>query len=71
MHDVIRVAMEFLLIFGETNFVEVLKIREIHKIYGPRNKRTLRYLVGYMTNSMKTLNKGVIIYSNYLSQINY
>ena len=40
MHDVIRVAMEFLLIFDETNFVEVLKIREI---YGPRNKSALRY----------------------------
>ena len=25
MHDDIRVAIEFLLIFGETNFVEVLK----------------------------------------------
>ena len=25
MHDAIRVAMEYLLIFGETNFMEVLK----------------------------------------------
>ena len=42
MHDAIRVAMEFLLIFGETNFVEVLKIGEICEIYGPRNKSALR-----------------------------
>ena len=42
MHDAIRVAMEFLLIFGEMNFVEVLKIREIRKIYSPRNKSALR-----------------------------
>ena len=28
-------AMEFLLIFGEKLFVEVPKICEIHKIYGP------------------------------------
>ena len=41
MHDAIHVAMEFLLIFGETNFVEVLKIREI---YGHWNKSTLRYI---------------------------
>ena len=34
MHDAIRVAMEFLLIFNETNFMEVLKICEI---YGPQN----------------------------------
>ena len=45
MHDAIRVAMEFLLIFGETNFVEVLKVREIRQIYGPRNKNTLLYVV--------------------------
>ena len=32
--------MEFPLIFGETNFVEVPKIR---KIYGPRKKSALRY----------------------------
>ena len=36
--------MEFLLIFGETNFVEVPKIHESHKIYGPQ-KSTLRYLM--------------------------
>ena len=47
VHDAtVRVAMEFLLIFGETNFVEVLKIHKIHKIYGPRNKSALRYLSG-------------------------
>ena len=31
-------AMEFLLIFGETNFVEVPKIHEICIIYGPRKR---------------------------------
>ena len=43
MHDAIRVVMEFLLIFGETNFMEVLKIHEICEIYSPRYKNTLRY----------------------------
>ena len=36
--------MEYLLIFGETNFVEVPKIHKIHKLYGPQ-KSTLRYLM--------------------------
>ena len=27
-----------MLIFGETNFVECLKIRKISEIYGPRKK---------------------------------
>ena len=31
IHDAIRVTMEFLLIFGKTNCVEVSKIHEIHK----------------------------------------
>ena len=44
MHDAIHVAMEFLLIFGETKFVKVLKIHKIHKIYGPRNKSALQYV---------------------------
>ena len=48
MHDAIRVAMEFLLIFGETNFVEVLKIHEIRKIYSPRKKSALRYHMNYI-----------------------
>ena len=43
LHDAIHVVMKFLLIFSETNFVEVLKICKIHGIYGPRNKSTLRY----------------------------
>ena len=30
--------MEFSLIFGETYFVEVPKIRKIHEIYGPRKR---------------------------------
>ena len=34
-------AMEFPLIFGETNFVEVPKIHKIHEIYGPRKKNIL------------------------------
>ena len=42
MHDAIHVATEFLLIFSETNFVEVLKIC---KIYGPQNKSALRYML--------------------------
>ena len=42
-YDTICVTMEFLLIFDETNFVEVLKIHEIREIYGPRNKSTLWY----------------------------
>ena len=33
MHDAVHVAMEFLLIFGEINIVEVPKICEIHEIY--------------------------------------
>ena len=42
MHDAICVAIEFLLIFSETNFVEVLKIRKIRKIYSPRNKYVVK-----------------------------
>ena len=45
MHDAICVTMKFLLIFSETNFVGVLKIRKIHEIYGPQNKSTLQYLL--------------------------
>ena len=33
----------FPIIFGETNFVEVPKICEIHEIYSPQKKSTLRY----------------------------
>ena len=38
----IRVTKEFTLIFGETNFVECLKIHEISEVYGPRKKGALR-----------------------------
>ena len=41
----IRVVMEFLLIFGKTNFEEVLKI---FGIYSPQNKSTLWYIVEYI-----------------------
>ena len=34
-------AMEFPLIFGETNFVGVLKICEIHEIYSPQKERPM------------------------------
>ena len=43
MHDAICVTIEFLLIFGEINFMQLLKICEIHKIYGPQNKSALQY----------------------------
>ena len=43
-------AMEFPLIFGEANFIEVPKIHEICEIYGPRRKSALRYsLMQYLT----------------------
>ena len=41
MHDAIHVVMEIMLIFGETNFVEVIKIPEI---YGLWNKSALSIL---------------------------
>ena len=54
MLDAIRVAIQFLLIFGETNFVKVLKIREIREIYGPRNKSALRYFLNLLFFSVKS-----------------
>ena len=38
LQSAIHVTIEFPLIFGETNFVEVPKIHEIHKICSPRQK---------------------------------
>ena len=62
MHDAIRVTMEFLLTFDETNFVEVLKIREI---YGPRNKGALQYAVCVVPYGRSKLQEEIIIYKSF------
>jgi len=41
----IHITNEFLLIFGETIFVEVPKIHKINEIYGPQKKSTLWYII--------------------------
>ena len=41
IQSAIRVTIAFLLIFGETNFVEVPTIHEIHEICSPQNKGAL------------------------------
>ena len=38
LQSAIRVTIEFLLVFGETNFMEVPKIHEIHEICSPQKK---------------------------------
>ena len=43
--------MEFPLIFGETNFVEVPKICEIHKIYGPQRKHPMVVIIKPMKHT--------------------
>lgn len=41
--------MEFPLIFDEMDFVEVLKIHEIHKIYGHQKGRPTVYGKGFIS----------------------
>ena len=50
LQSAIRVTIEFSLLFGETNFVEVPKIHEIHKICNPQ-KGALRY--DYFVSKLK------------------
>ena len=49
LQSTIHVTIGFLLIFGETNFVEVPNIHEIHTICSPQQKGALRYIVLFYT----------------------
>ena len=61
LQSAIHVTIEFPLIFGEKNFVEVPKIHEIHKIFNPRKRRPMVHSNAYLYQQFSIIENKVCL----------